>query len=102
MKDDSSNKNKTKDIFNINTDIDLYKISFKTLKNSKLSDLKGKLINHLLNEMLDNSENININNIKYVNENESNNNIMNKERLNKRNNNKNFYYNNDYIMNKII
>ena len=100
MKDDSSNKNKTKDIFNINSDIDLYKISFKTLKNSKLSDLKGKLINHLLNEMLDNSENININNIKYVNENESNNNIMNKERLNKRNNNKNFYYNNDYIMNK--
>ena len=64
MKDDSSNKNKAKDIFNINMDLDLYKISFKTLKDSKLSDFKGKLIHHLLNELLDNSENININNIK--------------------------------------
>ena len=102
MKDDSSNNNKAKDIFNINMDLDLYKISFKTLKDSKLSDFKGKLIHHLLNELLDNSENININNIKYVNEKESNNNnIMNKERLNQRNNNQNYYsYNNDYIMNK--
>ena len=105
MKDDSSNNNKAKDIFNINMDLDLYKISFKTLKDSKLSDFKGKLIHHLLNELLDNSENININNIKYVNEKESNNNnnIMNKSASynSKYKNNNKLKYINDFNMFRI-
>ena len=101
------NNNKSNDKFNLNSDIDLYKIPIKTLKDTKLSDFNGKLIHQLLTEMLDNSENININNIKYENDNKSKNIIIknnyqnNRERFNQRNNNKNIYsYETEYKMNK--
>lgn len=101
------NNNKSNDKFNLNSDIDLYKIPIKTLKDTKLSDFNGKLIHKLLTEMLDNSENININNIKYENDNKSKNIIIKnnyqnyRERFNQRNNNKNIYsYETEYKMNK--
>ena len=109
MKDEliTSNKNKNNDKFNLNSDIDLYKISIKTLKDTKLSDFNGRLIRKLLTEMLDNSENIDISNIKYSNDNKPKNILIksnyqnNKERLNQRYNNKNIYsYETDYKMNK--
>ena len=109
MKDEliTSNKNKNNDKFNLNSDIDLYKISIKTLKDTKLSDFSGRLIRKLLTEMLDNSENIDISNIKYSNDNKPKNILIksnyqnNKERLNQRYNNKNIYsYETDYKMNK--
>ena len=101
------NKNKSNDKYNLNSEIDLYKIPIKTLKDSKLSDFNGKLIHQLLTEMLDNSENININNYKYPNNIKSKNIIIksnyqnNKERLNQKNNNKSSYlYDTDIKMNK--
>ena len=44
----------------LNKDIDLYKLSVKTLKESKMSDFKGDLFNEILNEMLKAEENIQI------------------------------------------
>ena len=63
MKDEliSNFTNKCKIKMDLNSEIDLYKIPIKTLKNSKLSDFNGKLIYHILTEMLNNSENINNN-----------------------------------------
>ena len=40
----------------LNNDIDLYKISIKTLKESKLSDFEGNLLNELLHQMMENEE----------------------------------------------
>ena len=64
----SSINNKRKAKINLNSDIDLYKIPIKTLKTSKLSDFNGKLVYQLLTEMMNDSENINTNNIKYLND----------------------------------
>lgn len=36
----------------LNKDIDLYKISFSTIKEAKISDFKGELFNEILNEVL--------------------------------------------------
>jgi hypothetical protein len=36
----------------LNKDIDLYKISFNTIKETKISDFKGELFNEILNEVL--------------------------------------------------
>ena len=58
MKDEFilNNNNKSKKKIDLNSDIDLYKIPIKTLKQSKLSDFNGQLIYNLLTEMLnDNS-----------------------------------------------
>ena len=58
MKDEFilNNNNKSKKKIDLNSDIDLYKIPIKTLKQSKLSDFYGQLIYNLLTEMLnDNS-----------------------------------------------
>ena len=58
MKDEFilNNNNKLKRKINLNSDIDLYKIPIKTLKQTKLSDFNGQLIYNLLTEMLnDNS-----------------------------------------------
>ena len=49
-------KNEKKKI-TLNKDIDLYKLSIKTLKESKMSDFKGDLFNEILNEMLKAEEN---------------------------------------------
>ena len=82
---------------NLKSEIDLYRIPIKTLKNSKLSDFNGPLIHQLLIEMIDDSENMNNN--KYTTENNINNN---KEILHQINNNKsNLYsFDNDIKMNK--
>ena len=63
MKDEQvpNNTNKCKIKINLNSEIDLYKIPIKTLKNSKLSDFNGLLIYQLLTEMISDSENINNN-----------------------------------------
>ena len=58
-----NNKNKGK--INLNSELDLYKIPISVLKSTKLSDFNGKLIQQLLTEMMNDSENININNIRY-------------------------------------
>ena len=54
MKDEFilNNNNKSKKKIDLNSDIDLYKIPIKTLKQSKLSDFNGQLIYNLLTEML--------------------------------------------------
>ena len=58
MKDELilSNNNKYKRKIYLNSDIDLYKIPVKTLKQTKLSDFNGQLIYDLLTEMM--NENI--------------------------------------------
>ena len=58
MKDELilSNNNKFKRKIYLNSDIDLYKIPMKTLKQTKLSDFNGQLIFDLLTEMM--NENI--------------------------------------------
>ena len=58
MKDELilSNNNKFKRKIYLNSDIDLYKIPIKTLKQTKLSDFNGQLIYDLLTEMM--NENI--------------------------------------------
>ena len=99
---------------NLKSEIDLYRIPIKTLKNSKLSDFNGPLIHQLLIEMIDDSENMNNNkyttenNININPKNKSKNKIMNiytkdnKEILHQINNNKsNLYsFDNDIKMNK--
>ena len=55
MKDELilSNNNKFKRKIYLNSDIDLYKIPMKTLKQTKLSDFNGQLIYDLLTEMME-------------------------------------------------
>ena len=55
MKDELilSNNNKYKRKIYLNSDIDLYKIPMKTLKQTKLSDFNGQLIYDLLTEMME-------------------------------------------------
>ena len=55
MKDELilSNNNKYKRKIYLNSDIDLYKIPVKTLKQTKLSDFNGQLIYDLLTEMME-------------------------------------------------
>ena len=55
MKDELilSNNNKFKRKIYLNSDIDLYKIPMKTLKQTKLSDFNGQLIFDLLTEMME-------------------------------------------------
>ena len=59
MKDEFilNNNNKSKKKIDLNSDIDLYKIPIKTLKQSKLSDFNGQLIYNLLTEMLNDKRN---------------------------------------------
>ena len=52
---------------NINSEIELYKIPLKALKTAKLSDFNGLFIYQLLIEMMKDSKNLNLNNIKYSN-----------------------------------
>ena len=65
MKDDNiskNNNNKIKEKLLLNKKLDLYKIPIKVLKETKLSEYRGHLINDILYEMLS-SENININKV---------------------------------------
>ena len=60
MKEDNNQTNhdkKDKNKIVLNKDIDLYKISIRTIKEAKLSDFKGNLFNEILNEMLKSEEN---------------------------------------------
>ena len=60
MKEENNQTNhdkKDKKKIVLNKDIDLYKISIKTIKESKLSDFKGELFNEILSEMLKSEEN---------------------------------------------
>ena len=60
MKEDNNQTNhdkKDKNKIVWNKDIDLYKISIRTIKEAKLSDFKGNLFNEILNEMLKSEEN---------------------------------------------
>ena len=60
MKEDNNQTNhdkKDKNKIVLNKDIDLYKISIKTIKESKLSDFKGELFDEIINEMLKSEEN---------------------------------------------
>ena len=55
MKEENANNNNNiqdKNKIILNKDIDLYKISIKTIKESKLSNFKGDLFNEILSEML--------------------------------------------------
>ena len=55
MKEENANNNniiQDKNKIILNKDIDLYKISIKTIKESKLSNFKGDLFNEILSEML--------------------------------------------------
>ena len=60
MKEENNQTNhdkKDKKKIILNKDINLYKISIKTIKESKLSDFKGELFNEIINEMLKSEEN---------------------------------------------
>ena len=52
----TQDKKENKNIL-LNKDIDLYKISIKTIKESKISDFKGELFNEILNDLLKNESN---------------------------------------------
>ena len=54
--EENSKNNKDKNKIILNKDIDLYKVSIKTLKESKLSDFKGGLFNEIFAEMLKTKE----------------------------------------------